>query len=378
MRGAAAAGAPAQAQPASGRCTRRRIHLREVGDAEGDGLFPIAAERVSTKAPSGLSHGCAQRVLRRARVDQHTFETIVALNALAGYETPAAPTAKPPSEFGRHVWARVRSLHEANRRPEPDQSPKEALRMLLGPGSSSYNGDVTSRTEPYVKSLVSWPSAMQTPVVLADNLPARFRRLVDGSDPSWLRKEDELQEVWSREGKAAQHGDSRLKAGTPAYRDFVREGIGRGIFRVGLHQREKVKLFFVAKKDKRLRLIADCRRTNQRFAPPASTRLFSGAGFCEVYADAGARLHFAEVDVQNAFYAHEIPPWLSELFSLDAVRAGELGITEVGGTAVDANRRVYPQLRVVPMGWTWALTLVQAAHERILDASSPLRVAPCR
>ena len=41
----------------------------------------------------------------------------------------------------------------------------------------------------------------------------------------------------------------------------------------------------------------------------------------------------------------------------------------VDGVSVAPNCRRCPQLQEVPMGWTWALTLVQAAHESILDRS---------
>ena len=43
------------------------------------------------------------------------------------------------------------------------------------------------------------------------------------------------------------------------------------------------------------------------------------------------------------------------------------------GVAVAPSRRVFPQRCVVPMGWTWALSLVQAAHEQILDATELFR-----
>ena len=36
--------------------------------------------------------------------------------------------------------------------------------------------------------------------------------------------------------------------------------------------------------------------------------------------------------------------------------------------------RVYPPSQVVPAGWSWALTVVQAAHKRVLDR----RAVDCR
>ena len=64
-----------------------------------------------------------------------------------------------------------------------------------------------NRTESYNKDKVSWPTAAQQPVDLAENLPESLRRYVNGSDDSWLRKEDDLRELRSREGMANVHGD---------------------------------------------------------------------------------------------------------------------------------------------------------------------------
>ena len=137
---------------------------------------------------------------------------------------------------------------------------------------------------------------------ISQNLLAVLRCLVDGSDDTWLLAEDALE-------RAAVHGDPG-HAGTTC-RDCVSDGLPRGIFQDGLSWREGVKLFFIVallhcRKDGRVRLIVDCRRSNRHFHAPQATRLVSGAGFFEVYAGAGAAMWIASVTIETALCRHWI------------------------------------------------------------------------
>eukprot|EP00974_Lingulodinium_polyedra_P039308 3768242-Lingulodinium_polyedra.AAC.1 len=89
-----------------------------------------------------------------------------------------------------------------------------------------------------------------------------------------------------RERRAGQlpnlYGDPALYGERKEYVEFVKEGLKRGIFRLGRRRKERVKAFFVAKKSGALRLILDCRRSNQHFHAPPPVALFSAGGFGEV------------------------------------------------------------------------------------------------
>ena len=63
--------------------------LRTAAEHAGDGFFPLAALSPGC-GPSGgaVSRGTAQRIAKRHALERHTFETIDAVNALAGYQTP--------------------------------------------------------------------------------------------------------------------------------------------------------------------------------------------------------------------------------------------------------------------------------------------------
>ena len=61
------------------------------------------------------------------------------------------------------------------------------------------------------------------------------------------------------------------------------------------------------------------------------------------------------LDVKDAFYRLELPEVLSPLFSLDPVTAAEMGWESFQGQPVEGDFRIYPQLKVIPMGWSWAV-----------------------
>ena len=48
------------------------------------------------------------------------------------------------------------------------------------------------------------------------------------------------------------------------------------------------------------------------------------------------------------------------------VKAYEVGVKYMDGCEVDPNTILYPQLRAVPMGWSWGVALVQEAHLHLL------------
>ncbi|CAK0911875.1 unnamed protein product [Prorocentrum cordatum] len=124
------------------------------------------------------------------------------------------------------------------------------------------------------------------------------------------------------------------------------------------------------KKGGRLRMVAGCRRPNEVFAEPLGARLATGDAFgmLEMAAD-DSLLTVEGADLKDAFYHLELPEQLRPCFSLRPARAGVLGIKEVGGVAVGASTKLYPRLRVVPMGWSWAMWWCQSVMERVAEAA---------
>lgn len=125
-------------------------------------------------------------------------------------------------------------------------------------------------------------------------------------------------------------------------------------------------LFFVKKKSGQLRMVVDCRHSNQWFREPIGVSLATGDALSRIEVQPHERLHFASADLKDAFYHLGLPEPLRPLFGLRAVKACDFGVTEVGGKGVQWHETLYPQLCVVPMGFSWALYLCQTMHERIV------------
>lgn len=113
-------------------------------------------------------------------------------------------------------------------------------------------------------------------------------------------------------------------------------------------------------------MVVDCRHSNQWFREPIGVSLATGDALSRIEVQPHERLHFASADLKDAFYHLGLPEPLRPLFGLRAVKACDFGVTEVGGKGVQWHETLYPQLCVVPMGFSWALYLCQTMHERIV------------
>ena len=126
-------------------------------------------------------------------------------------------------------------------------------------------------------------------------------------DHALLQPPPSFDAVVEEDGRPTLYMDPVLGRNRTMYVDFVKSGISRGVFVAGKSRVEDVAAFFVANKDERIRMVLDCRRSNQRFQPPPSVSLFSAAGFSDLEVPKDTPLYFAGVDVQNAFYQRKLP-----------------------------------------------------------------------
>ena len=122
----------------------------------------------------------------------------------------------------------------------------------------------------------------------------------------------------------------------------------------------------MAKKDGRLRLIADCRRSNCWFAPPDKVKLCTAEALSRVSLEPGGELHVCTADLKDAFYHFSLPDQLRPYFGMRPLRAGEAGVAD-GDSGFQAGDWVYPRLKILPMGWSHALWWCQSIHQRIVS-----------
>ncbi|CAK0790966.1 unnamed protein product [Prorocentrum cordatum] len=304
-------------------------------------------------------------------IEERARDTAECLNLLGGYATPRVAPERL-SHLDDLLHRRVRGLHRHMAAP-PSTSAQEACSELLGRPCLHYDTANDLPLRPYAPHLASWPELGNEPQWLADRLGTSERRSLLGLDHALLLPPPSFDEAVETEGGPTLYMDPVLERNRPLYFEFIQSGISRGVFVLGKERTEDVSAFFAAKKGERIRMALDCRRSNQRFQPPPSVSLFSAAGFADLEVPKDTPLYYAGVDVQNAFYQHKLPAYLRSYFCLPKVTAGELGISRLDGRRVPPWACLYPQLAVVPTGWSWALFFVQKAHERTLDQRDALR-----
>ena len=83
-------------------------------------------------------------------------------------------------------------------------------------------------------------------------------------------------------------------------------------------------LFFVSKKDRRLRMILDARPANDLFRSPPCSEYSSGSSFASLRVPRGEKLYGAQYDVRDFFYRLRVPIPLSKYFGLPTVRRDKL------------------------------------------------------
>ena len=154
-------------------------------------------------------------------------------------------------------------------------------------------------------------------------------------------------------------------------------------------------IFFVPKKNGKLRIILDTRDVNGFFSRPPSTRLPSAAAFSSLETwplveDTGEKkpIFFSSGDIMDCFYHCGVPPGLEQWFSLPAIRARHVSHVRIPGKHIHPSALLVPCLKVLPMGWSWSLHIAQRMHEyriaesglsrssRIVDRRPPWRFGP--
>ena len=81
----------------------------------------------------------------------------------------------------------------------------------------------------------------------------------------WVRQPTGVRRRLAEEKTPRAYLDDGLRKGRRLYREFIKEGLRRGLLVIERRVREKIGIFCVKKKDGRQRLVADCRRSNVWF-----------------------------------------------------------------------------------------------------------------
>ncbi len=211
-----------------------------------------------------------------------------------------------------------------------------------------------------------------------------------------LRSEDERERVQTATPVKV-YCDKRLVGSRRVYGRFVRRLAMLGLTTFTQQPREHVGIFFVWKKGReRMRMILDCRRSNQAFVDPPGVSLLTAEGLAniEIVGDAvdGTKIHLGGADIKDCFHRYRLNRKISVWFCLPPGTAKEFGIsgTVLDGVLLNDESQVWPAAAVLPMGWNWSVYysesagLEQLSHVSQLDASKlatdrtvPMRLGEC-
>ncbi|CAK0878156.1 unnamed protein product [Prorocentrum cordatum] len=311
------------------------------------------------------------RLAREERESRDVTRAVDALNWLNDSSTHVGRdrsfTAGALSLAQRQCLTHISSSVEELGAPPRDLSPAEALRQLRVAGGGYCVEE--SPLGSYGPALVSLPDGKVPPVPLSDvwgdggisKVELFVQQSLLPADVAAARLD-----AWSVK---TPYSDPRLRCARD-WEGFARDLHARNLVDFSLDDGVRVDAFFVKKKGGRLRMVIDCRRSNVVFADPAPVVLPTGDSFAALELDdPEGILNVEGVDLKDAFYHLELPIELRRYFVMRPILAGSVGVSSLGGSQVAPAAKLFPRLKVVPMGWSWALWWCQSIMERIAEQS---------
>ncbi|CAK9106636.1 Uncharacterized protein SCF082_LOCUS49674 [Durusdinium trenchii] len=333
----------------------------------------------------GTSRSVRQRRDRICRAFDNCNEVVRALNWLAGESEPQSSDFTV-SAMQQQVLSRVEGL-VFSQKPSGDEimKPEEALKVLLRGGSPYDTGVINHAVASYQSELVSVPQDCRGCPDLRDVLPTDDRQYLEENSELMLRpKEDRpehpVQPYW----------DPKLRYNRKAYHGLVRKLNDIGYFTYTLAPLSKVGVFFVWKSNRtKLRLITDCRPTNEIFreAPGVSLTTAEGFGRIEVELEddcwgdykllSAVTTYVGLSDVRDCFHRMRVPAWLSRYFAWESVPASVLNLegTTLEGKLLGPRDAVFPCAGSLCQGFSWSLYFAQRANENVCRSVDTLQQA---
>jgi len=231
-------------------------------------LFPLPYfEEKSFDSSRSLSRVVKRRLLRRQHTVEWINDGVHCLNRLAG-----VPSAAPPGSIPAASKVALDNIAQQYLRlgppPADGSKPEGALHELLG-ASSVYHSE-RQDLRSYARDLVSWPTTGNRPMCVGDGLAAADKEWLHDWQVHLLRDKQAFEQDAAAFGAHRIYCDPLLFRSPKKYASFLSELKSRGMLRWRKAKGEAGKLgvFFVAKKDGRLRIVFDTRLLNLMFIPP--------------------------------------------------------------------------------------------------------------
>ena len=343
-----------------------------VGNDRWRELFPIPLCSNSVRGDTGSSSSRRRRV-KVQRLQEESMQVIECLNEMYSSSTnfPDAGGSTTAQRMSQHA---IFSQLARQKQPVKPCKEREAVEELLRT-SLSYSGDeAQTSVVSYERDLVSLPQCAAEPVALDQVLDNHGRELIKDTSRCMLLSMEEWGQVCEQNQPIKTYMDVKLQSDLGAYAMFVHDLFLKGMIEFTNNPKDVVAPFFVKKKDGRQRMVLDCRAVNRRFRQPPPVALAAGYSWTRLELPEHSKLYVAQSDIKDYFYSLSLPEDLRSMFCLPPVPIGHLKRWQVsssmGGELPGQEGWIWPSLRVVPMGWNWAMYLAQRVHqEQILVAT---------
>lgn len=312
-----------------------------------------------------MSRSVARRREIRDHVDSWVEDIVTSLNEMFnGNEEQGILATERRLTLSQNlcldrVWEAVL---DAGKPPEGISGPEALGELRCRPGYAGDPAHLASVDVAKVSLPPAGSSAASLEKILGGKAEKFSRRLLSkvSAKGEILRRKDEC-------GLSAPYVDPVLKASKRKYAELCRRMEECGIIEYKEEIEENVGIFVVHKKNGKQRLIIDSRLANLHFEKPEKVRLATGSAFGRLEVDGGPPIEVGGVDIADAFYNIALPVELRCLFGLPQVCARDVGVEWIGERKIASGAKVYPVLKVVPMGWTQALWVCQTCHECIVN-----------
>lgn len=339
-------------------------------------LFPLPLCGVPAK-PVGGSRSSIRRWHRARLIALDSRETARGLNFLAGFRDDSQFPSMEVCAAQRSSLNLIHKLQSTRQWPKDSMvAPRAALSKLLRE-DVGYATSVGA-LEAYRRGCVSIPQDADVQPLLSTLLPDKERSQLENFSAELLLPP---------ETRGALYDDVSTFSRCfhdPSFRDplvwagFVFELHRSSLIHFTMSPRVQVGIFFVSKKNNRLRMIIDARRTNALFKPPPTTALASIEAFARLDLSpdelTGVSQNFcvSQEDVKDFFYRLKISPELGDYFSLPPVdlqllvneyRKQQLPVPADVSSLALTQGSACPCMTVLPMGFSWAFHLAHMSHE---------------
>ena len=301
----------------------------------------------------------------------------LALHDFNSKNFPVLSSTQQPNAVQLRVMKRVMDSLHLYGEPREGLDPESALKELQA-ADVSYSG-VPSNLANYEPSKLKVLRSTLRPKRISKFLPPEPAKLIQHFESQILLPET------GEPSHFKPYWDPQLRFCKKTRLDFIMKLHGAGLVSLRRSPKSFIGAFFVKKKDpSAIRMVLDCRGTNQLHQPPPVTRLGSARCYGDLLAsrDGSERYWGMEADVCDAFYNFSIPE-LTHYFAFNhpmtAAEWQQLGVCD--GMVYDPGLRnvvavgegeiLFPCIEAVPMGWSWALFLCNEAVVSIARSLSP-------